>query len=448
MLTKTTNSRKKSLAEAIRAAAKERRKEYRESNSWLRSAAWFDHNLRLSPEKQAISSRLLDDLMKGQHVRKRTQKKLDFEVLCANLLYHEQHYKFFHRTKVSSPVAISLSRKNWTANRYSRLSYFTMDAVALLSENKLIKKIPGYGHKITIYAQRTKIWPTKKLLETFKPVRMEDFIFDPVELVILRDKNKKPIYYRDTKEIKHVREILRKANMVNDQALVQYVDPESREKCRLKTRLHCVYNVDFKHGGRFYTSEWDGYQQFSEEERKHIHINHKPTVELDFSGLHPRLLYAWEDIQYNDDPYSAVVKAKPLRPIIKNLFLILLNSDDEAEAVRAGNKLLKDNNEYYLLLRKHGLTVKGDLIPMFKEAHKPISKYFCTGVGLKAMNTDSKIALDVITDFANDSIPILAIHDTFIVQHKYKRRLRKVMHFAYREQTGGFRCKIKLPNNY
>ena len=59
-----------------------------------------------------------------------------------------------------------------------------------------------------------------------------------------------------------------------------------------------------------------------------------------------------------------------LRPIIKDLFLILLNADNEVKAVRAGNNLLKEHREYYILIREHGLNVKNDLIPMLKAAHK------------------------------------------------------------------------------
>ena len=443
MAKKPADSRKKIPAGAVLADARESIKEYRKSNAWLQSAEWFDYDLRLAPGKRAIASRLLDDLTKGQRIYKRTQKELDFEVLCANVLYHYQRCKFFHSTKVKSPVAISLNRNDWTLNRYRRVSYFTMKAVSLLKENNLIERKKGYGHEIKIYAQRTKIWPTKKLLEAFKPVRMEDFIFDPVELVFLRNEDKKPIGYRDTRETKRVREFLRKANIVNGQALVQYVDPESREKYRLKSHLYCVYNVDLKHGGRFFASGLDRYQRFSEEDREHIQIDHEPTIELDFSGLHPRLLYAWEGIQYDDDPYRAVTNDSSLRPLIKDLLLRLLNADNEVKAVRAGNNLLKEHREYYILIREHGLNVKNDLIPMLKAAHKPISKYFCTGVGMKAMNTDSKIALDVITHFVNDNIPILVIHDSFVVQHKYKMQLRRVMQLAYKKHTGGFTCKIK-----
>lgn len=433
------HERKKTTKEKVRANAKRSLEEHRKSDAWLQKAARFDHNLLLSPEKRAIAKRLFHDLMGSQRVYKLPQKELDFEVLCANLLYHKKR----------RPVAISLNRIDWRTSRYRRASYFTMKGgIEMLARSDLIEVRKGYGHETKSRAQRTKIWPTTKLLDAFEPVRREDCIFDPVELVTLRDENKRPIDYRDTEETRRVREILRKVNTVTDQALVQFVYPESRRGYRLHTRLYAIYNIDFNHNGRFYTAERDGYQfAVTREERKFIQIDGEPTIELDFSGYHPRMLYAWEGIQYDDDPYSAVVDDEALRPIIKDLLLAVLNSDSEVTAVRAGNKFLYDNRKYYNRLSKRGLTVKGDLIPMFKEVHQPIAKYFFTGTGLKAMNADAKITLDIIAHFANDGIPILNIHDSYIVQRQYKNPLRKAMRLAYRDQTGGFRCPIKQPKD-
>jgi len=88
---------------------------------------------------------------------------------------------------------------------------------------------------------------------------------------------------------------------------------------RLQTRLYAVFSDDFQHGGRFYTHEKDGYQSLSEEERACIHIDGEPTVELDFSGMQPRLLYSWGGIQYNGDPYVLNGDAE-LRDLFKIVF--------------------------------------------------------------------------------------------------------------------------------
>jgi hypothetical protein len=429
------HERKYNWKETVAASVKRELDEHRKSDAWLQEAERFSHNLLLSPEKQAIAKRLFHDLIGSQGGYKRPQKELDFEVLCANLLYHKRR----------RPVAISFNSNHWIRSRYRRASSFTIErATDMLSRNGLIEMKKGYGHEKKSLAQRTKIWPTTKLLEAFEPVGREDCIFDRVELVELRDENKRPIDYKDTEETERVRENLRKVNLVTDRALVQYVEPNSSLAYRLHTRLYAIYNIDFKHGGRLYTAERDGYQfAVTREERKFIQIDGEPTVELDFSGFHPRLLYAWEGIQYNDDPYSLGVGGPQLRPIVKELFFYMVNSDSEVTAVRAGNKLLKDKRGYYHLLRRRGLKVKGDLVPMIKEAHEPISEYFCTNAGLRVMNLDAKIALDVIAHFANDDIPVLAIHDSFIVPRQYKHPLRKAMRLAYKKQTGGFRCPTK-----
>jgi len=59
------------------------------------------------------------------------------------------------------------------------------------------------------------------------------------------------------------------------------------------------------------------------------------------------------------------------------------------------------------------------------------------------MNLDSRIALDVLDHFAKQNIPILAIHDSFIVQDKYKNELWQIMENTYEKHTDGFTCKIK-----
>jgi hypothetical protein len=423
-----------SLGDAVRADSLKRREEYRKTASWLRGAKAFDHDLLLSPEAQRIAEELFNTVLEGRQAYKLAEKKRDFEVLCANLLYHRSR----------NPLSIPRNRNDWTRNRYRRASFFTVEATDLLVKAGLIELRKGYGHENPSRAHRTKVWPTPRLLEIFEPVRWAGWIIKPVELVILRDEKKNPMDYKDTKQSKRVRGKLEKINSVTDKAVVQYVDPDGRTSRRLLTRLHCVYNLNFHQGGRFYTDGpvGDHYQSLSEEERKCIEIDGEPTIELDFSGLHPRLLYVREGIQYDDDPYTAVCDDPELRPIMKVMFLELLNSDSEKEAVAAANKDLHDNYDYYLALQRRGLKVKRDLIPMWKDAHKPISKYFCSGAGLRAQNLDAKIALRILDYFASRDIPILGIHDSFIVQRRFKRRLHMVMNRSYQEQTG-FKCPIK-----
>ena len=78
------------------------------------------------------------------------------------------------------------------------------------------------------------------------------------------------------------------------------------------------------------------------------------------------------------------------------------------------------------------------------EQHSEIAKYFCQGkkTGMEIMNKDAMIALDVVNYFAKQDIPILPIHDSFIVQEQHRRELYNTMKRVYRKHTG-FRIQIK-----
>lgn len=401
---------------------------------WLDSSYRFDQNFLLSSRKKMISNQLLKNLITGTgKTYKLDQKQLDFEVICANLLTaHNQ----------KQPVSISMNSNSWGSGKRWRTSNFIIKGVNMLADNGFIKMKKGYQYKNQ--ARHTRIWATEKLNDLFNPLEIDDIQFKPVDIVNLHDKNKKLIDYKDNSETMRVRNILRKVNIVNSQFLAQFIFSDRGGMAhKMDTNLHAVYNCDFKHGGRLYTGTADGYQGLSKEERLTILIDNKKTIELDFDGFHPRILYTWEGIQYDGDPYSAILPNDPeLRPIFKKVFLALLNAKDEVDAVKVGNQYLYENRKYYKLMTKKNLKIKNDIIPMFQKTHARIAHYFCKGSGLRVMNLDSKIALDILKYFANKNIPILCIHDSFITYKYLKDELKKVMQAAYKRKTKGFSCPV------
>ena len=58
------------------------------------------------------------------------------------------------------------------------------------------------------------------------------------------------------------------------------------------------------------------------------------------------------------------------------------------------------------------------------------------------MNQDAAIALDVCNHFAENNIPILPVHDSFVIQQQYKSELLDVMKRTYTEHTNGFNCPV------
>ena len=123
----------------------------------------------------------------------------------------------------------------------------------------------------------------------------------------------------------------------------------------------------------------------------------------------------------------------------------MLNAKDEQSAERAANRWLYKKHNARIKLNNFDIKSAKPLMKEFRKVHKPIERHFCNGseTGLRIMNLDSRIALDIVDHFAKQKIPILSIHDSFIVQDKYKNELRQTMENTYEKHTKGFECRIK-----
>ncbi len=395
------------------------------TGEWLENSINFNQSLRLDDKGREAVKHLFDPLYQGVSLYKREQKHLDLEILIANLI------KAKHRA-----VSISLNRNTWKAGQYSRASYFIMELVKVLERTGYIKMKKGHNYENK--ARMSRIWATEKLLQ-YIPEFHSAVIYDPKELVELRDDKGKLKEYKNTAETHRIRKILQLTNAVNGKADIRY------GKYKLNPCLLAVFNRKFTLYGRLHTRGHRHYQSFSEQERAEITINQQPVIELDYSGLHPHLLYAKEGIQFFGDPYSIVDNRPEVRPFLKTILLCMLNAKDETHAERAANYWLFNNHDEREVLKGIDITKARPLMEAFKKAHAKINHYFCTGkeTGLKIMNLDAKIALDVIQHFAKQDIPILAVHDSFVVQEQYKDELFQVMKKVYQQKTGGFRIRVK-----
>ena len=403
--------------------ARKQREEYKKSGSWLQRNVRYNHGHYLDEKHRRLADRLFISLqLKGGYNIK--QKYKDLEILLANLF-----------TQTRRPISISLNRNDYKQTRYSRASYFTVALIYLLLSKKLINMRKGF--KIVEGSRMTRIWATEKLLEAF-PEYNTGVFWKPVELVELRNERGKLIEYKDTAETWRIRTILQLVNDVNSQADIRY------QQYKLRAFLRAIFIERFTWYGRLHTKGFMHYQGFWKEERNEITINGDPIVELDYSGLHPMLLYAAEGKQYLGDPYTVLDRRPEARPFLKQILLCMLNAKDEQTAERAANYWLHKNPEEHESLLKIGIKTARPLIKRFKEVHQPIAGYFCKGrqTGMRIMNQDAKIALDVVNHFAKQGIPILAIHDSFIVQEQYRDELFRVMKTVYEKHTK-FRIKVK-----
>jgi hypothetical protein len=371
-----------------------------------------------------VADALLELHLTGRVHKKMDEKRKVFRIICANLLDSRGDYA----------IRVSFGRNNYgRKGRFANLGYFGWEVLRWMLDEDYIWRSKWYQSK-----WESRIIPTEKFLTCFKgePVRLETL--RRVRKIDLRDKNKKSIRFTPTKETERIKKIIDLANKVNKKALIQV--GSGRKMKTLFFKFHTVPNVDLEHGGRLY-EVGRGCQHLHREDRQDITINGEHVVEVDFRAFHPRLLYTLIEKQYplDSDPYDIGLD-DDLRPLVKEVFLAIINAENETKAVGVGNQFIGKHGMKEEMDEK-GLKVKRDLIPAIKKTHPAISQYFCTGAGLRLQNLDSKIALQVIESFVDDGIPILCEHDSFLVQEQYSARLDLAMRRAYKQVTG-FRCPV------
>ena len=174
----------------------------------------------------------------------------------------------------------------------------------------------------------------------------------------------------------------------------------------------------FTQGGRLYAP----IQNLKSKVRPYLYFNGEPTVEFDFSSIHPNFLYQIEGLEFDGkDPYSL---AGFERGEIKKAFNIMLNRSP-SEAGSSAWKALVDH-----------LSITKDQAENIEEAikklHYPIAHHFNTGKGLELQRRDSDVALSVIDYFVRKKRPIIPIHDSFIVSVRDTEDLTIIMTECYR----------------
>jgi hypothetical protein len=196
-------------------------------------------------------------------------------------------------------------------------------------------------------------------------------------------------------------------------------------------------------GGRFY-GPW--YQGIPEEYRAKILINGNPTLEIDYSGYHPRILYALKGLTLPEDPYNLeeYPQTEEMRKFLKGMLLSIVNAKDEKDACAGirGQRFddIKKAKRWGIEVKPIGIEplTNERLLPVMKqlmERHKPIEEFFYSEKGSYLQWLDSQIAEAVMLYFADTfNQPCLPIHDSFIVDFRLLGFLEDIMQ-AYFEQA-------------
>jgi hypothetical protein len=140
-----------------------------------------------------------------------------------------------------------------------------------------------------------------------------------------------------------------------------------------------------------------------------------------------------------DDPYDlgelilpkVITTKEEQRDYVKLLVLMGINTDSDKKAYQAfRNSDRKDKLGQSLTDIQLGL-----LLDAFIDKHPQFKGVVNTGQALRLMNIDSQIANMVLDHFTNKNIPVLCIHDSFIIQYDKEPELRRILDQATHQVT-------------
>jgi len=189
--------------------------------------------------------------------------------------------------------------------------------------------------------------------------------------------------------------------------------------------LHRVFNQSsFDKGGRFAGAT---HLNLLKHMRGFIHINGEPTVEWDYDAFHVRMLYHLRGLDITEDPYD-IIEGPEDRKIKKRALLTAINAPTDQKAIGAIRKDMIDAGI-------RGERIKNDyikeLLSRTKKAHPLIADDIGTGKGILLQNIDSNIADAIMSNLINQNIPVLPVHDSFIVPQQFEDELRQQMNDEY-----------------
>jgi hypothetical protein len=319
-------------------------------------------------------------------------------------------------------ISYSRRRAFYTETQRYRPTYSfrsIIPAVDQLAAAGLIEheKVPP-GHR----GFQSRFRATSDLLSVLSPAEVQ---YKPLELIVLRDAAGNPIDYRDNRETRAMRKRLTE---LNEALLSQQIGLGDRIICegdrldnggRAQTQLHRVFHRgDFANGGRFYGGHWQNIPAKGGRDR--IFINGEPTTEVDYRGLHIRLLYQEAGKPMPADPYD--IDGWP-RKQAKLALLIAINARGHTSAVRALADALRGDAAV-----SDPFATADRLLRAVKAKHPDIAWALASDAGVRLMRRDSELAERIMLETVRAiGIVPLAVHDSFIVPANQEQRLMETM---------------------
>ena len=200
---------------------------------------------------------------------------------------------------------------------------------------------------------------------------------------------------------------------------------------------------------RLYTWGPLGGQGMTKEQRRTLRIDGEPTVELDFSGCHTRMLCHLKGIPgpkgdvyqpekvfpifYSYDNVALSRKAA-VRNLVKQATNIIWNTSSRSAAAGAVRRALAQAPQevrgvVYKVERMHA----GDLLRRIESAHPDLADKFYCNAAVDLMTADGNVMKHILLEFADAKKPALAVHDSVVVRVSDRAFAEEVMVRTYQK---------------
>lgn len=217
---------------------------------------------------------------------------------------------------------------------------------------------------------------------------------------------------------------------------------------RLDTHESVIYGTETRNGrleiasdrnGRCYSMR-HGIQALHRDDRSRVLIDGRRTVEVDYSSLHPHILYALNGLDCRGDVYDVGrwwqkwgLGRDEARLACKMMMLRVINARRRIVAMYSFKRAWNAMNG----------VAKGDYIPWMYELydaiarrHRAIAHEFCTGRGVYLMNMDGRLIREVCHRLAREGMCALAVHDSVVVESRHARKVAGIMREEYSKMFG------------
>lgn len=299
--------------------------------------------------------------------------------------------------------SVSFRNGDYTKEERWRKVYFkkdiTINIYKALIAKEYIELASGDNHVTKRYSR---IMATNKLLDKCKLFKIEKVKLDLTvapESVRLHV-NRKEVDYVDTEQTNAIRLEVDKINKVLSETDISV---EGKDYDTTDKLIRRIFNDTFDRGGRFFGGFWEG---MPKENRRLLRIGSKETSELDFKATFPSIMYGMRGLPIPGDCYA--IEGYDRNRQVKTAVLFMVTCTKET--------LL---NDYKYL---------PEFIEAIEQYHSPIADMFYNPeLCFTLMKLESDLAAKIMSELAQQGIPVIGVHDSFVVAKEHEDLLHETM---------------------